>query len=146
MNGELKIKRICGLLVLTILAACGATADKGSKALYEVLTQQNEGGAQVRFFEILTEEREIKMLQNDENLKKKIKADDVKTSNFIILNMGEQTSGGHSITIDKVEEKPDKIIVTVKESGPAQGEMATSVMTYPYTIVKINSKKPIEIK
>jgi hypothetical protein len=140
------MKRLSALLLLTILAACGSTANKGSKPLYEVLTQQSEGGAQVRFFEILTEEREIKMLLGDENLRKKIKPVDINTANFIILNLGEQTSGGHAITVDKVEEKADKIVVTVKELAPAPGEMATSVMTYPYTIVKINSKKPIEIK
>jgi hypothetical protein len=114
--------------------------------LFEVLTQQSEGGAQVRFFEILTEEREIKMLLNDDNLKRKIKPTDINAANFVILNLGEQTSGGHAITVDKVEEKADKIIISVKETSPAQGEMTTSVMTYPYTIVKINSKKPIEIK
>jgi len=140
------MRKFAALLVLTILASCGSAADKGSKPLYEVLTQQSEGGAQVRFFEILTEEREIKMLLNDDNLKKKIKPADINTSNFVILNLGEQTSGGHSITVEKVEEKADKIIVTVKETAPAPGEMALSVMTYPYTIVKVNSKKPIEFK
>ena len=141
------MKKIPIILLVAIFASCGATADKsGTKPLYEVLTQQNEGGAQVRFFEILTEEREIKMLLGDENLKKKIKPDDISTANFIILNLGEQTSGGHAITVDNVEEKADKVVITVKETHPASGEMATSVMSYPYTIVKINSKKPIEIK
>lgn len=100
----------------------------------------------MRFFEILTEAREIKMLENDENLKRKVKSGDTSTANFIILNLGEKTSGGYTIGIDKVEEKADKIIVTVKETGPAAGEMATSMISYPYAIVKINSKKPIEIR
>lgn len=139
-------RKIFALSLITILFACATTADKGSKALYEVLTQQNEGGAQVRFFEILTEENEIKMLLGDENLSKKIKPGDIATANFVILNLGEQTSGGHAITVEKVEEKADKVVITVKETHPAPGEMATSVMSYPYTIVKINSKKPIEIK
>lgn len=140
------MKKIAVLFLIVIAASCASTADKGNKPLYEVLTQQSTGGAQVRFFEILTEAREIKMLENDENLKRKIKDGDINTSNFIILNLGEKNSGGYSIGIDKVEEKADKIIVTVKETGPGSGEMAASMMSYPYAIVKINSKKPIEIK
>ena len=60
--------------------------------------------------------------------------------------MGEKTSSGYSIGIDSVEEQADKIIVTVKETKPEQGSMTASVMTYPYAIVKINSKKKIEFK
>lgn len=129
-----------------VVASCKSSADRGSKPLYEVLTQQSDGGAQVRFFEILTEEREIKMLQNDENLKNKVKAADVDTANFVILNMGEKSSGGHAISIESVRETADKIYIKVKETSPAQGEMATSVMSYPYAIVKINSKKEIVIE
>ncbi|SCY11766.1 protease complex subunit PrcB family protein [Flavobacterium caeni] len=132
--------------VVLVLVACGAKVDKGTRPLYEVLTQQEQGGAQVRFFEILTEEKEINMLLGDENLKDKIKPADINTANFVILNLGEQTSGGHTVAVEKVEELPDKIVITVKESHPGPGEMATSVMSYPYAIVRVNSKKPIEIK
>src|SRR6187402_1550971 len=103
------MKKIAVLfLIAVVVVSCKSTSDKGTKPLYEVLTQQSTGGAQVRFFEILTEEREIKMLQNDDNLKKKIKDGDINTSNFIILNLGEQTSGGYYIGVEKVEETADK--------------------------------------
>ncbi len=140
------MKKIAFILLVIIAAACGSSADKGSKPLYEVLTQQSDGGAQVRFFEILTESREIKMLENDENLKNKVKSTDVNTANFVILNMGEKPSGGHSISVESVRETADKIYIKVKETGPGEGEMATSVMTYPYAIVKVNSKKEIVIE
>jgi len=86
------------------------------------------------------------MLQNDEHLKRKIKEDDVKNSNFVILNMGEKRSGGYSITVENVEETADKVILTVKENEPEPGAMVTQAITYPYAIVKINSKKEITIK
>jgi fructose-specific phosphotransferase system component IIB len=86
------------------------------------------------------------MLQGDVNLKDKITADDINNSNFIILNMGEKASGGYSISVDSVVETPEKIIVTVKENEPPAGSINSMAMTYPYCIVKINSKKPIEIK
>lgn len=133
---------------LAIIAASCASGPKnsGKKPLYEILTEQTNGGGNIHFFEILTEPKEIAMLQGDENIQKKITAEDMSNSNFIILNMGEKTSGGYSITVEKVEETANQIIVTVKEQGPSPGDMAASVMTYPYCIVKINSKKEIIIK
>ena len=134
-------------LVFLTLGSCSAKkTTSGTKPLYEVLTQQENGGGNIRFYEILSEEKEIIMLQGDENLKGKIDSADLKSANFIILNMGEKTHGGYSIGIDKVEETPDKIIVTVKETSAEPGSMVTQAITYPYAVVKINSKKPIEIK
>jgi hypothetical protein len=84
------MKKISLSLLTLILVSCGATSTKnaGTKPLFEVLTQQADGGASIRFFEILTEPNEIKMLQNDDKLKNKIHPNDIQTSNFIIFNMG----------------------------------------------------------
>jgi len=114
--------------------------------LYEVLTQQTDGGASIRFFEILSEENEIVMLQNDEKLKEKIKTNDIQTSNFIVLNMGEKTSGGYKIGIESVVETDKNIIITIKETSPQSSSMVTQEITTPYCVVKINSKKEIIIK
>ena len=137
------------LLILTlILVSCGATSSKKSEtnSLYEVLTQQTNGGASIRFFEILTEENEIAMLQNDEMLKEKIKPNDIQTSNFVILNMGEKTSGGYKIGIESAVETEKNIIISVKETAPESGSMVTQEISTPYCVVKINSKKEILIK
>jgi hypothetical protein len=141
-------KRILASFAVLLLLGCGTTKKTGTsdKPLYEILTQQENGGGNIRFFEILTEEKEITMLQSDRKLKTKVTSADVSTSNFIILNMGEKTSGGYSIDVESVEETPKKIIVTVKDNVPAAGSMVTQAITYPYTIVKINSKKEIEIR
>ena len=137
------------LFILTlILVSCGASSSKtsGKNVLYEVLTQQTDGGASIRFFEILSEENEIVMLQNDEKLKEKIKTNDIQTSNFIVLNMGEKTSGGYKIGIESAVETDKNIIITIKETTPQSGSMVTQEITTPYCVVKINSKKDIIIK
>jgi hypothetical protein len=109
--------------------------------LYEILKFDEQGGASIRFYEIVSEPNEFKMLLGDKDLKDKIKKDDISTSNFLLLNMGEKSSGGYTFEIEKVEETQESILVTIKEIEP-EG-MVTTVMTYPMAIVKINSKKKI---
>ncbi len=136
---------ILGMAVL--ITSCGTkkvVADK--TALFEVLTQQADGGANIKFFEILSERDEIAMLQSDPNLKNKIGADDIMLANFIILNMGEKPTGVYSITVENVVELDNIVVVTIKEKSPDPDAMVTQAITYPYAIVKINSKKQIVIK
>nr|WP_315146904.1 protease complex subunit PrcB family protein [uncultured Flavobacterium sp.] len=142
------MKKIPLVLLTLILVSCGASTSKssGANSLYEVLTQQDNGGASIRFFEILSDEKEIAMLQNDEKLKNKINPNDVQTSNFIVLNLGEKTSGGYSIGIESAVETEKNIIITIKETVPKSASMVSQEITTPYSVVKINSKKEIIIK
>ncbi|MGO4904063.1 protease complex subunit PrcB family protein [Flavobacterium sp. W20_MBD1_R3] len=140
-------KGMLSILAIT-LASCSATSVKSSdgNVLYEVMTQQTTGGASIRFFEILSEPDEIKMLQNDENLKNKISANDVQNANFIVLNMGEKSSGGYAIGVENIVETDRNIIITIKETKPEPGSMAVQLITTPFCVVKINSKKEILIQ
>ena len=142
------MKKIFVSLFVLTLASCSTTIIKSTTTnhLYEVLTQQTTGGANIRFFEILSEPNEIKMLQNDENLKNKINANDIQNSNFIVLNMGEKTTGGYSIGVENVIETDTNIIITVKDINPDPTSMVTQGFTTPFCVVKINSKKPILIQ
>ncbi|PXY46283.1 protease complex subunit PrcB family protein [Flavobacterium hydrophilum] len=141
------MKKVISVLAVFVLISCGAkkTSDSNS-VLYEILTEQSNGGGNIKFFEILTEPNEIIMLQNDPLLKDKMKHDDINNSNYVILNMGEKNSGGYSIGVEKVEETDKNIIITVKENAPAKDAMVMQVISYPYTVVKIHSKKEIIIK
>jgi hypothetical protein len=142
------MKRLVGSFIAVVLFSCGMTNTKNqsSNSLFEVLTQQSNGGAAIRFFEILSAPNEIAMLQNDENLKNKITPEDVQKSNFVILNMGEKSSGGYAIGIETVVETDTNIIVTVKEQAPESGSMVTQSISNPFCVLKINSKKPIIFK
>ena len=141
-------KKVLLVCLLLFIASCGGnkSAISVKKVLYEVLTQQTDGGGNIHFFEILTEPNEIKMLQNDPRLKNKININDVKESNFIILNMGEKPTGGYFIGVESNIETPENIVISVKETNPEPGAMVTQGITYPYCVVKINSKKQIVLK
>lgn len=140
------MKKVISVVAVFVLISCGAKKTSDSKALYEVLTTQSDGGGNIKFYEILTEPNEIKMLENDPLLADKMKQDDISNSNYVILNMGEKNTGGYSIGVEKVEETDKNIIITVKENSPAPDAMTMQVITYPYTVVKIHSKKEIIIK
>ena len=141
------MKKISLSLLTLILFSCASSIkNTANKPLFEILTQQNDGGANIRFFEILTEPNEIKMLQNDAKLKNKISADDIQTSNFIVLNMGEKATAGYKIGIESAVETDKNIIITVKDTSPETGTIVGQVFTNPYCIVKVNSKKEIIIK
>jgi len=141
------MKNVVFTLLALVLVSCSSSIKQTeNKSLFEVLTQQSDGGASIRFFEILSESNEIAMLQNDEKLKDKISANDIQTSNFIVLNMGEKTTGGYKINVESVVETEKNIIVTIKEVTPETSKMVTQEITTPYTIVKIKSKKEIIIE
>jgi hypothetical protein len=142
------MKKGFSIFIILFLIGCSTKqSTTESKPLIEILTTQEDGGATIRFFEILTEEKEIKMLQNDAVLKNKISAQDLNTANFVILNMGEKNTLGHTIEVKSVEETQDKIIITVRDVAPIKAGVAEQeIFYYPYSILKINSKKEINIQ
>jgi hypothetical protein len=141
------MKKIIPVLMLLILASCSSTKNKSTEnKLYKVLVSSDYNGASFRFYELITEPNEFKMLLGDEEIRKFVKPDDITTSNFILVNMGEKNTGGYRIEVVSVEELTDKIIITIKEIEPKKDGVITTAITNPYEVIKINSKKPIEIK
>lgn len=141
------MKKLLILASVILAVSCGpGKVVEEKRPLYEMLIQKQIDGAKVRFFEIISLPEEFSMIKNDPELKGKIKPTDINTANFLILSMGEKSTGGYSIDIERVEETDKNIIVTVKETAPKPGEMVTMAFTAPYAVVRINSKKEIIIK
>ena len=103
---QIKMKKIIATMtVCLVLFSCTTQKSSDEKPpLYEILKQEEQGGANFRFFEIITEQKEFKMLLNDKDLKRKINPSDINTCNFLLLNMGEKNSGGYSFSIENIEE------------------------------------------
>ena len=73
MRNIYNMKKIAFIFFAFLLFSCASKSKGSSKNdLYEVLTEQSTGGANFRFYEILTESKEIKMLLGDPHLKGKI--------------------------------------------------------------------------
>lgn len=141
------MRKLISIVVILFLYSCSSTKSTTSKPLYEVLLVNNDGGANIKFYEVLTEPKEINMLMGDETLRKKIKSDDISNCNFVILNAGPTTENKNKVAIEKVVETPSQIEVYVKDDQKNIDSVETDDETlYPYTVVKVNSKKPIVIK
>lgn len=141
------MRKVIPALLVLFLASCSSTKAPVSKQLYEVLTTNNDGGANIKFYEILTEPKEIMMLLGDETLRKKISKDDTTNSSFIILNSGPTKETYNRIKVEKVIETATNIEVYVKDTQKStEQDLADENISYPYTIIKINSKKPIVFK
>ena len=140
-------KKIISILVIALLYSCSSTKNIEKKPLYEVLLVNNDGGANIKFYEVLTEPKEIKMLLGDETLGRKIDSNDINNSSFVILNSGPTIENYNKVSIEKVIETPTQIEVYVMDNQKNIEAVQTDDDTlYPYTVVKINSKKPIIIK
>lgn len=141
------MRKVIPALLVLFLASCSSTKAPVSKQLYEVLTTNDDGGANIKFYEILTEPKEIMMLLGDETLRKKISKDDTINSSFIILNSGPTKETYNRIKVEKVIETATNIEVYVKDTQKStEPDLADENISFPYTIIKINSKKPIIIK
>ena len=141
------MKKVILFLAIVFLYSCSSTKSTSNKSLYEVLLIKNDDGANIKFYEILTEPKEIKMLLGDEALSQKIKSEDLQKSSFVILNAGPTTENHNKIKIEKVIETPTQIelyITDTQKNTPV--ELSNDETFHPYTVVKINSKKPIVIK
>lgn len=141
------MRKVILIATLAIIASCSSTKETAKKPLYEVLIVNNDGGANIKFYEILTEPKEIKMLLGDEAMRKKITSNDITMSNFVILNSGPTEENMNKITIEKVNETPTQIEIYIQDSQKnIERSLSNDDSFFPYTIIKINSKKPIVIK
>ena len=139
---------LVSLIILFLIISCSTSkviADK-ERPLYEILVCKSEGGAKIKFFEIISEPQEFIMIKNDPELKGKIETDAISKANFLILSLGEKPTGGYFMEIEKVEENVKNIIITIKEIIPDSKAMVSQAFTTPYCLVRINSKKEIIIK
>jgi hypothetical protein len=140
-------KKISILVFSILFFSCSSNKNIPIKRpLYEVLLTKDDGGANIKFYEIISEPNEINMLLGDPDLRKLVKKDDIKTCNYMILNLGPLPMGTYNSVFEKAEETATNIVIKVKEirTKPANEENQNTV--YPYSIIRINSKKAIILK
>ena len=130
------------ILISLFIISCSKKSTPSS-SIYEVIYTSEYGGTAFEFYEIFTDEKEFRLLIDNADLRKKIKPDDIKKANFIILNMGQMSTGGYSIGVKKIVNTKDELQIHILKKSPRPNEIVNQEITNPITILKINSKKKI---
>jgi len=116
---------------------------KPANQLYEVLAQSAYQGKETKSYEVIKDKASLASLYESIHDTEVPKVDFNK-ARIVALFLGQRSSGGYEIKVKNVEEMGGKIIVYVEEIKP--DGMATTVMTNPFTIIKVNSTKEIIFK
>jgi len=57
---------------------------------------------------------------------------------YMLVTYGEKPTGGFEVEITGIEQKDDKIVVTVDFSEPGKDDMVTQALTYPYDLAMMD--------
>lgn len=108
-----------------------------------LLTSQNQG-RDVQSNIVVNNQKDLDLLfksvGNDDSPKV-----DFDKHQVVALFLGVRNTGGYSISVDRVEEVDNKIVVYSHVENP-DGGMVTMAITNPFVIAEINSKKEIIFK
>lgn len=71
------------------------------------------------------------------HVKQKIPDMDFGVRMALAIFMGEQSSGGYAIRIDRIVQTPEEVIVSVRKTTPPKGSAVSQALTRPYILVSI---------
>lgn len=144
---------LVGALIVSMLVGC--SNDKGKTSNANEQTKQTEQTEQTESEGTTSEEEKTNVSfaiveQIDEETQKLI--DDKvaekgyrvlsqdSTSAVVLISSGEKPTGGYGIAVKTAEEKDGVVTITVEETSPDKDAVVTEVLTYPYTVVKLDTK------
>lgn len=135
-------------LIVFVLFSCNSTKNTSNKNNMDLCTplySSNYNGKDIASNLVIQNQSNLNILYASLSIEEIPKIDFTK-SQVVALFLGQKNNGGYTISIDRVEETSDKIIIYKKIEIPKPGEMVTMAITKPYIIVKIKSKKNIVIE
>ncbi|MEM0516856.1 protease complex subunit PrcB family protein [Aequorivita flava] len=139
-------------MAITLVFSCKPTAYKNSKLQknisFEVLLSNSQSNIVKQKNVILQTSEELKQIFNSINATRTphipIPKVDFKTEIVAFINIGETSTGGHSVAVKEIIEKENTLVVFYEGNSPKPGENATMVITTPFTMVKFK-KQPKSI-
>lgn len=133
-----------------ILFSCKCVKTENNKAsnknaLFTTLFSSAYQGRETAENLIITNQKDLDELYASVNNEEVPKVDFSKNQ-VVALFLGTKNTGGHGISIDRVEAQDNKIIVYKKIQRPDKDAMVTMALTNPFVIAEIHSKNEIEFK
>jgi len=135
-------------IVLALFACSSAKKTTESKPtatnLYTVLCSSEYQGREEESHLVVTNQNDLNNLYQSVGNTAMPKVDFTKNQ-VVALFLGTKNTGGYSISIDRVEEEANQILVYKKVKTPSGG-MVTLALTNPFVIVQIHSTKEIVVR
>ena len=146
------IKRIISVLSLIIFSmSCKSkqtVIDKND--VYEVVYKSQIGGKKEKSNLIIKNYEEFNTLISELNIGEeeyeKLLNIDLEKHDLLVYFLGEKSTGGYAIEVDKVKFSPNSSEVFLKEIVPEKNAMVTNALTSPYIFVILPKNKDILIK
>lgn len=63
---------------------------------------------------------------------------------YIYIGLGEKSTGGYDIAVEKIENEDNITKITIMEYKPETDSIVTQSITYPYKVINIESIKEME--
>ena len=145
-------KKIISLLSLSILFISCKTQQSfiDEKDVYEVVYKSQTGGKKEKSNLIIKNYEEFNTLISELNIGEeeyeKLLSIDLEKHDLLVYFLGEKSTGGYAIEVDKVKFSPNSSEVFLKEIVPEKNAMVTNALTSPYIFVTLPKNKTILIK
>lgn len=127
------------ILCLPVLVLLGACTTMGAAAPVTLDVQELARGQHARgddrHFELVTTSDRLAEIWH--RVGGAPPAVDFDTRSVIVVFMGQQSSGGHTVTVASAERRGDVLHVTVRLRVPGVGCMTTQALTSPFQVVSI---------
>ena len=146
------LKKIILLLCLSILCmSCKAKQPViHENDVYEVVYKSQIGGKKEKSNLIIKNYEDFNALISELNIGEeefeKLLSIDLEKHDLLVCFLGEKTTGGYDIDVEKVNFLPNSAEVILKEIVPEKNAMVTMVVTTPYMFVTLPKNKPIVVK
>lgn len=135
-------KIICFLFIIHLVSCSSNKKLVVAEPLFKIIKSNEGQGGSFKFYETITENNEFSMLVNDPDLKAILQPNDIKTANYALINLGNKPDSGYTIKVFLESETTDKIVLKIIEVLPT---LANSEPSSPLFIIKVNSKKNLEL-
>lgn len=146
---------VLSLMCLSLLSCCSqkktnkvsndtmASKSTTQNGRIEVLKEGGYGGRETAGNVVITSREELVNLYSELNWDN-VPQVDFSKSNVVALFLGQQSSGGYSIGIEKLEINGNTAMVTVSKKSP-EG-IVTTALTQPYYIAAITKTEKVEFR
>lgn len=128
-------------LTLSVQAQNTSTMQKGEPIDFEVIMQDVQSNNKKESFSLISSSSDLLRVVGMANMGRsksyKLPQVDFAKYSIVFLNLGEQSTGGITVGVDKVVDTGSSWIVYYKIERPGPDQMATSVMTTPFTLIRI---------